>query len=367
MNNFTEEILGQKHALESLLKISQSGNIPHALLFSGPEGTGKHLTAIKFAQLLNSNLSSKDISSQINKLQEPYVKYILPLPRGNGETNEHSATEKLSPDSLEQLTTQLKLKSENPYHKIEIEKANNIKINSIRDVKKFISFNFEDARYRFIIISDAHKMSKEAQNSLLKSLEEPPEGIIFILITPYKNRLLQTIESRCWHVIFNPLPENEIKNILTKYFNKSEFEAKKVSNFCNGSVTEAVELINKDFEFLLKETIKILRFSLGGRYNTAIVTMNNLTKDKSKDTYRYVLYLLANWFNDVNKNRYNLSQDYPESYLETLSKFNEKFDSLDLVPIITKLNEFGNSMDKNVNLNLISLNIILELALIAKR
>lgn len=370
MIKFGEEIYGQTKAVETLRKIYESGKIPHALLFHGNEGVGKHFTAVEFVKLLNSNPSdnkSADSLIKISKLNEPYVKYVFPLPRGKGESNDNTATEKLSQETLEQISSEIEKKSKNPYYSFTIEKANNIKINSIRDIRKFVSYNFDDIKYRVILISDAHKMNTEAQNALLKNLEEPPPGFIFILSTPYKDRLLPTIASRCWHIHFNPLTPELIEQILLKYFDFSEFEVKKVSSFSNGSVNEAVKLLNKDFDELLNKTITILRYSLGKRYNTAINALNELASDKSLDSYKQILFLISNWFNDVNKNRFNRDEKYPAEYIDTLAKFNEKFGNSDLASVIKKINLLESSTDKNVNLNLISLNIILELASIAKR
>lgn len=370
MFNFGEEILGQEKAIETLLKIYKSQKIPHALLFYGNEGVGKHFTAVEFAKLLNYNPSSNKNSEslyKIGKLHEPYVKYVFPLPRGKGETNENSATEKLASETIEEISLEIEKKSKNPYYNFSIDKANTIKINSIRDIKRFVAFNFDDIQYRIILITDAHKMNIESQNALLKNLEEPPTGIIFILTTPYKDQLLPTIVSRCWLINFSPLHQDLIEKILIKYFDVSEFQARKVSSFANGSVTEAINLINNDFDDLLNKTITILRYSLAGRYNTAISAMNEILADKSQDSYKQIISLISNWFNDVNKNRFGKNENYPAEYSDTLIKFNEKFGDVDLTNISKNLNRLSSSTDKNVNLNLISLNIIFELASIAKR
>ncbi|KAB2842391.1 MAG: AAA family ATPase, partial [Melioribacteraceae bacterium] len=359
MFNFGEEIYGQHKAIETLRKIYDSQKIPHALLFYGYEGVGKHFTAVEFAKLLNYNPSeakNAEALNKIGKLNEPFIKFVFPLPRGKGETNENSATEKLSPETIEEISTQIEKKSRNPYYSFTIEKANTIKINSIRDIKKFVSYNFDDIRYRIILISDAHKMNTESQNALLKNLEEPPPGIIFILNTPYKDQLLPTIVSRCWQINFSPLNQELIEKILIKYFEVSEFQARKVSSFVNGSVTEAINLINNDFDDLLNKTITILRYSLAGRYNTAITAMNEILSEKSPDSYKQIISLISNWFNDVNKNRFGKNENYPAEYLDTLIKFNEKFGEINLTNVAKNLNQLSNSTDKNVNLNLISLN-----------
>ena len=149
MNNWSG-IYGQTSVINILTKLLESSSIPHAFLFTGLSGVGKEFTAIRFAQALNSsNLSDKDsekISNQINSFSEPYVKYILPLPRGKNETDSSGPFEKLSAEENETYWEQLKKKISNPYYKIQMERASNIKISSIRDINKFLTMNFSDIR-----------------------------------------------------------------------------------------------------------------------------------------------------------------------------------------------------------------------------
>ena len=150
-------------------------------------------------------MSSEKIIKRIEQLSEPYIKYIIPLPRGKGESDSTSPTEKLTPDEIDLIKEQLP-------------KANNIKISSIRNIKKYLSLDYSEFAQRFIVISDSHLMNEEAQNALLKNLEEPPENVIFILCTSQVSKLRRTITSRCWRINFDPLSEQEISEILKKYF-----------------------------------------------------------------------------------------------------------------------------------------------------
>ena len=201
MHNYFEDIHGQERVKNILSNFNSTSKIPHALLFTGLEGVGKEAIAVKFAQSVNSVLldgNEKDkVLKLISNLSEPYLKYILPLPRGKNETESDGPTDKLSEDEIELLREELQKKINNPYYIIAIHKANTIKINSIREIKRILSLDFSDIAYRFIIIASAHLMNEASQNALLKNLEEPPEGVIFILITPYPERLRETIRSRC--------------------------------------------------------------------------------------------------------------------------------------------------------------------------
>jgi DNA polymerase-3 subunit delta' len=369
MNSIFDNIHGHDKPLILLTNFLKSEKIPHALLFTGQEGIGKYFTALQFIKLANQSeiLNNASLDKKISNLSEPYVKFILPLPRGKGETNKNSPTEKLSDELLEQVNSELRKKIKNPYHKISIEKANNIKINSIREIKKTLTLNYSNIKYRFVVISDAHLMNDEAQNALLKSLEEPPAGVIFILLTPFKNRLLPTINSRCWEIKFNPLSHKDVEYILIDFLSIDKNEAAKVSLFSNGSVNTALELLENDYKTLIDKIIMVLRYSLGKRYHSAFKELNDISLMYSKNHIKFVLEFLNRWFKDAQRYRLNLDNYEFNNYLDVLERFNNKFIDINPNDIVGKLNKLAEAVDKNVNLNILSMNIIFELASIVKR
>lgn len=370
MNILWDKNLGQENAIEHLSKIINSNRIPHAFLFVGREGIGKHYAAVKFAQFINSSDEldeNNPIVKRIESLSEPYVKFVFPLPRGKGESADDSPTEKLSQDQIEEVTNAIQNKVGNPYYKIEIEKASGIKINSIRDVRRFININYDEIKYRLILIEDAHLMNEEAQNALLKSLEEPPEGVIFILTTSDENRLLPTIKSRCWAINFIPLSNENLVYILTKYYNVEKDFAQKLTFFSDGSVLEALRLINSNFEETIEKVIDVLRYSLAKKYHSAYSVLNELFKDKKPDFIKQVITMLSRWFSDAQKERAGLDDFYFDQDKETFMKFNQKFKNTDINNLLVKLDELSNSVGRNVGLNMITTSIIFEISAIVMR
>ena len=150
-------IYGQVPAKLFLTKIINSSKIPHAFLFIGKDGIGKEYTAIQFAKLINTKeISSGKIEKtkiSINKFSEPYIKYIFPLPRGKNETEKDGPYDKLVTDTLDEIKKHLNEKINNPYCSIRLPNTKNIKISSIRDIKKFISLDYSEIPYRIILIS----------------------------------------------------------------------------------------------------------------------------------------------------------------------------------------------------------------------
>ncbi|MFO7446505.1 MAG: hypothetical protein R6W90_09065 [Ignavibacteriaceae bacterium] len=365
MGNYWNGLYGQELVKDILERLIHSSKIPHALLFNGIEGCGKDFCAIKFARalILNSNAPNKEqIVNQVSNLAEPYFKYIIPLPRGKNETDETGPVEKLSNDEIQLLREELTTKIKNPYHRIKIPKANQIKISSIRDIKKFISFNYDDVAYRVIVISDAHLMNEEAQNALLKNLEEPPEGVIFILTTPYPGLLRETIRSRCWPINFQPLSDNDLKDVLINHFELESQMAEMISPFATGSVTKALNLYEHEFDKMLNRTIVILRYSFGRKYHSALTEILPFVTDGGADSVKLLIQMIIIWLNDVQKFRYKTEEFYFNEHKETLEKFNIKFPDIEVNEVVYNLDRLSSLISNNINLNLIALNIIFELS-----
>jgi len=366
-----ENVTGQISVKEQLQNLINSGKIPHALLFSGPSGVGKDCMALVFAKQVNKKILPADkyekIAKAISCFNEPYLKLIFPLPRGKNENEESSPLEKLSADEIQLINEEVRKKTENPYYKISIPKANNIKINSIREIKKFISLNYDDVAYRFIIITDADLMNDTSQNALLKSLEEPPEGVVFILTTSNVVRLRETILSRCWRINFPPLSNEEVAEVLVSRFNEDKNYAKSVSAFSNGSVTEALELIEHDFKQLLEKTILFLRYSLGKKYHSALKEINAINDIAGVHSLKLVIKLIIYWFNDFEKLRCSQKEDYYfTEYQETFKRFYNRYPKIQTMQLINNLENIAVLTDQNVNLNTIILNILFELSGIIK-
>ncbi|HVO72440.1 MAG TPA: DNA polymerase III subunit delta' C-terminal domain-containing protein [Ignavibacteriaceae bacterium] len=364
MNDYWNGIYGQSLVKTTLSNLLASNKIPHAFLFQGIPGIGKEFFALRFAEALNKKSGghvNPKILNSIASLSEPYIKYIIPLPRGKNETDENNPTEKLSNDEIQLLREELEIKIANPYYKINLPRAGTIKINSIRDIKKFLSLSFTDLAYRIILISDAHLMNEAAQNALLKNLEEPPEGVIIILTTPFPSLLRDTIKSRCWILNFQPLANDDIKNILVKYFNAEEKLAEEAAPFAGGSVQTAVSLLEHDFENLRDRTILILRYSLGRKYHSALNEFSSFLSSGDPESIKLLIQMIIVWLNDLQKYRTGAGNYFFERYLETLEKFHSKFPGLKLDNIVSKLDRLSSLIQNNVNINLIVLNLIYEL------
>jgi DNA polymerase III subunit delta' len=364
------DIVGQNKAKEILNNIFVSRRVPHAFLFYGPDGAGKFFTAIQFLKLMNSEINedlSKKYLKNLSSLSEPAVKLVFSLPRGKGETGDDSSYEKLPQDTIDIITEQINRLSVNPYFRLNIPGANTIKISSIRDIKKFSNFSDGNGIRKGVIVYDAHLMADEAQNALLKSLEEPPEDLVFFLITSNKERLLPTILSRCWQVKFNPLSDEQIKDILVKYFEIEEKKAKMLAGFSDGSLTTALNLIKYDLDNILLTAVQTIRFALAKRYYLANKAIEDSIDISSKENVQFFIAAIIKWLKDANKNKYTGKIDSFNEYRDTIEKFNSKFNNADLAKSILKLEQLTRLVDNNLNLNIILLGIIFVLSALSVR
>lgn len=372
MSIYLDEIVGNEKVKLILKSILKSSNIPHALLFAGSEGVGKENSAICFAKSINTlNQNSVDElkkNSLIQKLSEPYIKYILPLPRGKNETDQSDPYEKLSDDEIQIITDELNKKSTNAFYRIQIPKANFIKISSIRDLRKYLSMSYDDIKYRVVIISQAHLMNEEAQNALLKNLEEPPDGVIFILCTAYPDKLRETIRSRCWTLNFQPLDNNDLSYVLTNYFKVDQELVSEVVQFAGGSVQEAMLLIENDFEELRERTIRILRNSFARRYQSAFKEFEDTLTENDQIKIKLLIKMLLIWLNDFQKFRLNkMDTIYYSKHIETFEKFNSKFPDIDIKEVTNNIDKISTYLRNNININVAISNIIFQLSSLIPR
>lgn len=364
-------IYGHKHNREILQNlITNSKVLPHALLFSGKEGIGKDFVAIRFAQLINLKTAPKSLHEQIysgiSNLNEPYLKYIFPLPRGKNEEDDSGPFEKLTPSDVEEIKIELQKKITNPYYHINLEKANTIKISSIRDISKFLSLMHDLSYYRIVLISDAHLMNETSQNALLKNLEEPPEKVIFILTTPYPDLLRETLRSRCWSLYFAPLSNSDVSKILIEYFNIEKNLAEEVSIFSDGSIILANKLLEIGFRELKSKTINFLRNALGKRLNSAYTEIADLIKNSNSEGLSLFIHMIITWLNDLQKERISSNKIFFSDYKETLEKFNKKFPQANIQELVSKIDRLGSLINNNINQNLIALNMIFNLSSLTK-
>jgi DNA polymerase-3 subunit delta' len=361
-----DSVIGQDRVKSLLQRILESKQIAHAYLFYGPEGVGKDALAIEFAKALNCSSGSTEACGTCPSCQKgatlrhPNLRLIFPLPTGKNEKTGDHPLEVLTESQVAEVREQIGLKAADPYYHIEIPKANTIKINSIRDIKRESSMSRIQAGWKIFLLLDAEAMNPEAGNSLLKILEEPLPGTMLLLTSSAKDRLLPTILSRCQLIKCDALSENEIEAVLRTRDGADPSLARLAAQLAGGSYGEARLLLGQDIREERAEVVKFMRLLLGGQKAPLLDFLEGLLSSDRAAVERW-LKLLGTWIRDA----FLLSKQVPVIVLEgdkkNLTSFVEKYDRADFPAALRTVERAIAHLNKNVYLYLLLINLALQL------
>lgn len=257
------EIKGQNNAVRYLTKCLSSGRITNGYLFTGPEGVGKALTARAFISSLicpdrdQHRRPCMVCSScrRIEAMEHPDVKWVLPEKKEN-----------------------VKKKS--------------VKIEQIRNVIEVLSLKPYEAPLIACVIEDAHLMTTEAANALLKVLEEPPGNAMIILLTSKKELLLPTVISRCSEVRFLPLAVGDTRDIIMSGSpGIGEETATFLAYFSQGSPGAALSMIEEDLESRKNEILDLMELILQSKLGSCMIWDTNDAEQIAKDLEILIMLL----------------------------------------------------------------------------
>ena len=211
------DIVGQDNVVKTLKNAIKLDRIAHAYLFCGPRGTGKTSTAKILAKALNCE-------------EGPTV------------------------DICDECSACNKITNNNSIDVLEIDAASNRGINEIRELREKVKFSPTEGNYKVYIIDEVHMLTTEAFNALLKTLEEPPEYVIFILATTEPNKLLSTILSRCQRFDFGRLSINDIIERLSYICEQEEVEISQkalssIARNAGGGMRDAISILDQTISY----------------------------------------------------------------------------------------------------------------------
>ncbi|MEN8190110.1 MAG: DNA polymerase III subunit delta' [Thermodesulfobacteriota bacterium] len=308
------QLLGQQQARNLLHRSLASGRLAHAYLFQGPDGVGKQLFARTLAASVNCSSS----------------------------------------DGLQACTTCgscKKISSSNhpDVHLISPEKGT-IKINQIRELIRLLSFAPYESAMRVVILEDIHTMRREAANSLLKTLEEPPPDNLLILTAEAGRDILDTIRSRCQVIPFYHLSRDETVTILNRHLaDLQPDEAQLLARLCEGQPGRGMRFHNSDVLAIREELIELcsdpqLDSSKDtGRLLTAAEKMAGL-----KDDLTGLFGLLRLWLRDLLTAEISMPSGQP---LEPASSKGWNFQQL--FAKLTAINRAEKELQANCNRSLV--------------
>ena len=311
-----DELVGQEFISITLKQALISQKIAPAYLFNGPRGTGKTSSARIFAKSLNCLSSEQPTPNPCGKCE-----LCIQIAEGNA------------------------------LDIIEIDAASNTGVENIREIIDRARFAPTQARWKVYVIDECHMLSTAASNALLKTIEEPPERVVFILATTNPERVINTIQSRCQKFDFKRISSNTIFNNLSAIANKEsiKFEdqaLKLIAKRSNGGMRDAQSLLDqlsllpngvttKNVQSLLGEVsendltdlINALinnepeslliscnnLYDAGNEPNEILVGLLNITRDLLLKTlnnnYSEIYYTSIEFQNELNKFSYKISKN----------------------------------------------------------
>ena len=308
------DIVGQETVTTILKNQIKSNKISHAYIFSGCRGTGKTSAAKVFARAINC----------LN-------------PVGGEPCNECEICKKI----LDGTTTDV----------VEMDAASNNSVENIRQIRQEVVYSTVDAKYRVYIIDEAHMLTTSAFNALLKTLEEPPENVVFILATTEQHKIPVTILSRCLKFEFNKLSKENIssrlKYVLEQEKIKYEDEAiDYISYLADGALRDALSILDRcknEYTDVLKyqDVLKIV----GGIDKKVI---NEISENIIKENLDEVLKKLDE-ITSQGKDIKRLVSSINEKMLEILINTSDSNEKNKIVSIINKLSKLENDMKYAMN------------------
>lgn len=257
------EIVGHKEIIKHLQGSIALGKVSHAYMIAGETGSGKTLLASAFAMTLQCQKKGTDPCLECSSCKR--------------------AMSKNHPDIIY----------------VTHEKPNSIGIEDVRtQVIDDVAIKPYCSSYKIYIIREAEKLTLQAQNALLKTIEEPPAYAVILLLTSNQDALLPTIASRCVKLSLRPVSENMVKEYLMETMHIPDYQASVDAAFSQGNIGKAKKMAeSEEFGVLMERALRILKKSKELQWHELMDMLKELTQDK-ESIYEYLdLYLM--WFRDV--------------------------------------------------------------------
>lgn len=325
-----DEVLGQKHITTTLKNQIQKDNIGHAYLFSGTRGTGKTSTA-------------KILSRAVN---------CIDLKDGN-PCNVCEMCRGIMDESIMDV--------------IEMDAASNRRIDDIRDLREKVIYPPSRTRYKVYIIDEVHMLTPEAFNALLKTLEEPPKHLIFILATTEPEKLPQTILSRCQRFDFKRVSTNDMTKRMEMIASDLSVDIDErvlnlIARSSDGAMRDALSLLDQCISFsedkiIYEDAISILGITdndkilnlgdsiINRDLKAALLEIDSIIQD-GKDMHQFIKDITHHFRNLMIAKTTKNPSDLIEIDEETLNRYIDQASRVELEFILKSLDILATSDEK---------------------
>lgn len=266
-------VIGKEDVINHLTTAVVQKKLSHAYIFQGEDGSGKLLVAKIFAKALQCEKNRKALEQGQKLLDINPCCQCVSCKKADGGNH---------PD----------------IHVLTHEKAS-IGVDDIRvQINQDIQIKPYEGNYKIYIIPDAERMTEQAGNALLKTIEEPPVYAVILLLTDNIYRILPTIQSRCIHIPFKPVPSEKVKQYLMEKHHIPDYLAETSARFSQGNIGRAVRYaINEEFLEVKEEVLHLLRYIDEMTLHEIIAAVKKLAGHKGEINDYIDLMLL--WYRDV--------------------------------------------------------------------
>ena len=346
-----DTIIGQETAKETIGAMIESGRIPHALLFVGPHGVGKGELALEFARMLLcgkgalSGCSTCSACIKASKLEHPDLHVLFP---SVGES---------SKKWLEEYITRRQQLAAEPYAPIVYEKGRQILVGLTREVyEKLQETSFEGGR-KVCIVLQADRMNASTANTLLKILEEPPDGVHFILTTERLSSVLPTISSRASVVRFRRLRDKEISDYLEKQYGMDPETGSSYAAMAEGSLKTAKALAFENKAEIRSRAFELYRKVALGKQSEIISQAFPFMWSRDVEEAEELIGGFTHCTRSVMDAKYG-QKKRTDAFSDTAAHLSQSTDVRALRDLAVKLEDGLEMLGRNVNISTVMISIV---------
>lgn len=314
-----QDIIGQEQIKEHIQNAISTKKVSHAYIINGEKSSGKEFIARVFAMALQCEKGEAEPCQECRSCRQAL-------------SDNH-------PDII----------------RVTHEKPNTISVDDIRaQVNNDVAIKPYSSAYKIYIINEAEKMTVQAQNAILKTLEEPPEYAVIILLVSNVNTLLPTILSRCVVLNMKPVADELIKNYLMQQLQVPDYKAEVCVAFARGNVGKAKALASsEEFENVKSEALSLLKYIQDMELNEIVAAIKKITEYKLE--INDYLDICAIWYRDVLlfKAASDVNNLVFRDEIQAIRKTAQRSSYEGIETVIRALDTAKKRLDANVNFELV--------------
>ncbi len=322
-----QDIIGQEQIKEHLQNALSTGKISHAYIINGEKSSGKEFIAKIFAMALQCEKEGTEPCNECRSCKQ--------------------ALSKNQPDIIY----------------VSHEKPNTISVDDIRaQVNNDVAIKPYSSKYKVYIINEAEKMTPQAQNAILKTLEEPPAYAVILLLVSNMNSLLPTILSRCVTLNMKPVRDELIRKYLMEELQVPDYKANVCVGFARGNVGKAKLLASsEEFENIKAEALSLLKYIKDMEMQEIVAAIKKINEYKLE--IQDYFDIIAIWYRDVLlfKATMDANQLIFRDEVQTLRKIAARCSYEGIERVIQALSTAKKRMEANVNFDLLMELLLLEI------